>query len=49
MNNEVQSELKKILNTRFSESESTRLNYARGEDTYDPNLSKAVVIPETNE
>ena len=49
MNNEVQSELKKILNTRFSESESTRLNYARGEDTYDPILSKAVVFPETNE
>ena len=49
MNNEVQSELKKILNKRFSESESTRLNYARGEDTYDPILSKAVVFPETNE
>ena len=30
-------------------SESTRLNYARGEDTYDPILSKAVVFPETNE
>ena len=49
MNSELQSELKKILNTRFSESESTRLNYARGEDTYDPILSKAVVFPETNE
>ena len=30
-------------------SESVRLNYARGEDTYDPVLSKAVVFPETNE
>ena len=49
MNRELQSELKKILNSRFSESESTRLNYARGEDTYDPILSKAVVFPETNE
>ncbi len=49
MNSELQTELKKILNSRFSESESTRLNYARGEDTYDPILSKAVVFPETNE
>ena len=49
MNSELQSELKRILNSRFSESESTRLNYARGEDTYDPILSKAVVFPETNE
>ena len=49
MNSELQSELKKILDSRFSESESTRLNYARGEDTYDPILSKAVVFPETNE
>ena len=49
MNSELQSELKKILNSRFSESESTRLSYARGEDTYDPILSKAVVFPETNE
>ena len=49
MNSELQSELKKILNSRFSVSESTRLNYARGEDTYDPILSKAVVFPETNE
>ena len=45
----LQSELKKILNGRFSQSESTRANYARGEDTYDPVLSKAVVFPETNE
>ena len=49
MNNEVQAELKKIVNGRFSTSESTRANYARGEDTYDPILSKAVVFPETNE
>ncbi len=49
MNETVQTELKKILNGRFSTSESTRSNYARGEDTYNPILSKAVVFPETNE
>ena len=42
MNEQVQSELKKIFSGRFSTSESTRANYARGEDTYDPVLSKAV-------
>ena len=36
MNEQVQLELKKIFNGRFSTSESTRANYARGEDTYDP-------------
>ena len=49
MNEQVQAELKKIFNGRFSTSESTRANYARGEDTYDPVLSQAVVFPETNE
>ena len=49
MNEQVQTELKKIFNGRFSTSVSTRANYARGEDTYDPVLSKAVVFPETNE
>ena len=49
MNEQVQTELKKMLNGRFSTSESTRANYARGEDTYDPILSQAVVFPETNE
>ena len=49
MNEEVQKELKKIFNGRFSMSESTRANYARGEDTFDPVLSQAVVFPETNE
>ena len=49
MNDQDQAELKKIFNGRFSTSESTRANYARGEDTYDPVLSKAVVFPETNE
>ncbi len=49
MNEAVQTELKRIFNGRFSTSESTRSNYARGEDTYNPILSKAVVFPETNE
>ncbi len=49
MYEQAQEELKKILNGRFSTSESTRANYARGEDTYDPILSQAVVFPETNE
>ena len=49
MKEQVQQELKKIFNGRFSLSESTRANYARGEDTYDPVLSQAVVFPETNE
>ena len=49
MNELVQNELKKIFNGRFSTSESIRANYARGEDTYDPILSQAVVFPETNE
>ena len=49
MNDQVQAKLKKIFNGRFSTSVSTRTNYARGEDTYDPILSKAVVFPETNQ
>ena len=49
MNEQIQLELKNLLNKRYSTSESTRANYARGEDTYDPILSKAVVFPETNE
>ena len=49
MNEQLQTELKKIFNGRFSTSVSTRSNYARGEDTFDPVLSKAVVFPETNE
>ena len=48
MNEQVQSELKKIFNGRFSTSVSTRTTYSRGEDTYDPVLSEALVFPETN-
>ena len=49
MFDQVEIELKKIFDGRYSTSVSTRNNYARGEDTYDPVLSKAVVFPETNE
>ena len=49
MFDKVEIQLKKIFNGRYSTSVSTRTNYARGEDTYDPVLSKAVVFPETNE
>ena len=49
MNEQIEIELKNLLNNRYSTSESTRGNYARGEDTYDPILSKAVVFPESNE
>ena len=34
MNEQIELELKSLLNSRFSTSESTRANYARGEDTY---------------
>ena len=50
MNNpSLKQELTNLLKDRFSLSQSTRANYARGEDTYDPILSQAVVFPETNE
>ena len=45
----AKQELSNILKERVSFSEGTRANYARGEDTYEPVLSQAVVFPETNE
>ena len=48
-NESIETELKSIFKERFSTSQSTRTNYSRGEDTYDPVLSKAVIFPETNE
>ena len=45
----IETELKSIFKDRFSTSTSTRFNYSRGEDTYDPVPSKAVIFPETNE
>ena len=49
MNSTVETELKAIFGDRYSTSPSTRSNYSRGEDTYDPVLSKAVIFPESNE
>jgi len=49
MNDTLKQKLTEILNDRISFSEGTRANYARGEDTYEPVLSQAVVFPETNE
>ena len=48
-NPSLKQQLTSLLKNRFSLSQSTRANYARGEDTYDPILSQAVVFPETNE
>ena len=48
MNSTVETELKAIFGDRYSTSPSTRSNYSRGEDTYDPVLSKAVIFPESN-
>ena len=48
-NASLKKELTILLKDRISLSESTRANFARGEDTYDPILSQAVVFPETNE
>ena len=45
----IETELKSIFKERYSTSVSTRTNYSRGEDTYDPVLSKAVIFPKTNE
>ena len=48
-NTSLMKELTSLLSNRFSLSQSTRANYARGEDTYDPILSQAVVFPQNNE
>ncbi len=45
----IETELKSIFKERCSTSTSTRFNYSRGEDTYDPVPSKAVIFPRTNE
>ena len=48
-NTSLKKDLTLLLKDRISLSESTRLNFARGEDTFDPVLSQAVVFPENNE
>ena len=49
MNDTLKQKLTEIIKDRISFSEGTRTNYARGEDTYEPVLSEAVVFPKTNE
>ena len=49
MNSTIETELKAIFGDRYSTSPSIRSNYSRGEDTYDPVLSRAVIFPESNE
>ena len=44
MNDILKQKLTEILKDRISFSEGTRANYARGEDAYEPVLSKAVVF-----
>ena len=48
-NDILQKDLIKILGDRYALNESTRLNYSRGEDIFEPVLSQAVVFPNTNE
>ncbi len=45
----LQNELVKLLGERCSFSESTRFNYSRGEDVYEPSIPGAVVFPTSNE
>ncbi len=47
--NTLDKELKKIIGDRFNISESVISNYARGEDVFDPILSKGVAFPNNNE
>jgi len=43
------NKLTSLLDKRYSVSESTRANYARGEDIFDPVLSLGVAFPNTTE
>ena len=38
-----------FLGDRFTIAESTRANYARGEDVFDPILSQGIAFPNNNE
>ena len=48
-NTVLQNELVNLMGDKCSLSESTRSNYARGEDVFDPILPDAVLFPKTNE
>ena len=45
----LQNELGSFLGDRFTVAESTRSNYARGEDVFDPILSQGIAFPNNNE
>ena len=47
--NTFNNELTSLLDDRYSISESTRINYSRGEDIFDPVLSMGVTFPNNNE
>ena len=50
MNKEtLNNELISLLAERYSVSESTRINHARGEDIFDPVLPIGVAFPNTTE
>ncbi len=48
-NKVLQKKLEDLLQDRFTTSESVLVNFAKGEDAYDPINSQAVVFPITNE
>ena len=47
-NKTLQTELVNLLSDRYSESESVLLNFAKGEDAYDPVNPQAVLFPNSN-
>ena len=49
MDKDFVDELNKLLGDRFSDSESVRSNYSKGEDIFDPILPLGVAFPNTTE
>ena len=47
--NRLKVQLTSLLSDRFSVTESVRINYARGEDIFDPVLPLGIAFPETTE
>ena len=47
--NILEKNLSSIVGERYSTAESSRSNYSRGEDVFDPILPQAVVFPNNNE
>ena len=45
----LHKKLSLFLDNRFTISESTRANYARGEDVFDPVLSQGIAFPNNND